>query len=193
MARTGLSPIEAAGVLHANLCAGRPLVAVAPPVAGLLPAPGEWALGVLGRSTGVHLDYARHCAADVVTYSTGPAVVFGSPQFLAGYALGTVVQRGRLHRKARRLAEPQWRLYGPLVCTVVTNRRLWCQVAGQWVNFDHDTITGFDLTNTTLTLSFAEASPLRISGPWALWISVAVAHLRYGPNVAARIPALAAL
>jgi hypothetical protein len=76
---------------------------------------------------------------------------------------------------------------------VVTNRQLWCKVDGQWVNFDHSTITGFDLHNTAMTVSFLQASPLRISGPRALWIGVAVAQLRYGPNVAARIPALAAL
>jgi hypothetical protein len=193
MARTALSPRDTAAVLHSDLCALRPLVPVTPPVAGLLPAPDEWAWGVFARRDGVHLDYARYCADDVVTYSTGPAVVFGSPHFLAGYALGTVVQRARLQRKARRLAAPQWRYYGPPTCTVVTNHRLWCQIDGQWVNFDHDTITGYDLTNTTLTTSFVQASPLRISGPWAPWIAVAVAHLRYGPTVAARIPALAAL
>jgi hypothetical protein len=38
-----------------------------------------------------------------------PAVIMGSPQFLAGYALGTVVHRARLRRTARRLAQPQWR------------------------------------------------------------------------------------
>jgi hypothetical protein len=175
------------------MCTLRPLIPVTPPVAGLLPVSGEWALGVFAPSSGVHLDYFRHCSADVVTYGTGPAVVFGTPHFLAGYALGTVVQRARLNRKARQLAAPQWRQYGPNTCTVVTNYRLWCQVDGQWVHFDHDTITGFDLTHHTLTLSFAAASPLRISGPWALCIGVAVAHLRYGPNTAACIPALAAL
>jgi hypothetical protein len=179
-------------VLHANLCALRPLVPVTPPVAGLLPELGEWAMGVFATADGVRLDYARYCGADVVTYHTGPAVVFGSPQFLTGYALGMVVRRARLYRKARRLAAPQWR-YFPLACTVVTNRRLWCHVSGQWVNFDHDTITGYDLTDTTLTLSFQRANPLQLSGQWALCIGAAVAHLRYGPNVAARIPTLAAL
>lgn len=104
-----------------------------------------------------------------------------------------MVQRARLNRKARQLAAPQWRQYGPHTCTVVTNRRLWCHVDGQWVHFDHDTITGFDLTHHALTLSFTAASPLRLAGPWALCIGVAVAHLRYGPSVAARIPVLAAL
>lgn len=193
MTRAALSPRETAAVLHADMCAGRSLVPVTPPVAGLLPAPGEWALGVFRRADGALLDYLRHCPADVLTYRTGPAVVFGTPHFLAGYALGTIAQRARLHRKARQLAAPQWRRYGPHTCTVATNYRLWCQVDGQWVNFDHDTITGYDLTHHTLTLSFTAASPLRLSGPWALCIGVAVAHVRYGPNVAARIPALAAL
>jgi hypothetical protein len=88
------------------------------------------------------LDYARYYAVDVVTYSTGPGVVVGSPHFLAGYALGTLVQRARLDRKAHQLAQPQWRYYGPHDTTVVTNHRLWCQVEDHWVNFDHDTITG---------------------------------------------------
>jgi hypothetical protein len=66
----------------------------------------------------------------------------GSPQFLAGYAMGAVVQRARLRRKARRLAAPQCRPT-PLGCAVVINRRLWCLVDGRWVNFDYDTITGF--------------------------------------------------
>jgi hypothetical protein len=192
MAQALLSPRQAAGVLHADLYAGHSLIPVTPPVAGLLPAPDEWALGVFTNTRATHLDYARYGGADVVTYATGPAVVFGSPHFLAGYALGTVVQQARLRRKARRLAAPQWRYY-PMVRTVVTNHRLWCQVDGEWLRFDFDTITGFELTNTTLTMSFVQASPLRITGPWALWIGVAVAHLRYGPNVAARLPVLAAL
>jgi hypothetical protein len=149
-------------------------------------------LGVFSRAGGVYLGYARYYGADVVYYSTGPAAIMGSPQFLAGYAMGAVVQRARLRRKARQFGAPQWRST-PMTCTVVTNRRLWCQVDGQWVNFDHDTITGFDLHNTAMTVSFLQASLLRISGAWALWIGVAVAHLRYGSNVAARIPALAAL
>jgi hypothetical protein len=55
----------------------------------------------------------------------------------------------------------------PLTWAVVTNRRLWCQVDGRWVNFDYDTISGFELRNGAMTLSFVQASPLRISGAWA--------------------------
>jgi hypothetical protein len=192
MSRSVLSPWETARVLHADLCARRSLVPVTPPFAGLLLEHDEWALGVFSPVDGVRLDYARYCGADVVYYSTGPSVIFGSPHFLAGYALGTVFQRARLQRKARRLAQRQWR-YFPLTCTVVTSRRLWCQVDGEWVRFDYDTITGFDVQNSVVTMSFVRANPLRISGAWALWIGVAVAHIRYGANIAARIPALAAL
>src|SRR6266511_1650794 len=91
--RTELSPLDVARVLHADLCAGRSLVPVTPPVAGLLPEQGEWALGVFAGSAGGYLDYARYYGMDVVFYGTGPSVVMGSPHFLVGYALGAVVQR----------------------------------------------------------------------------------------------------
>jgi hypothetical protein len=85
MSRSVLSPWETARVLHADLCARRSLVPVTPPFAGLLLEHDEWALGVFSPVDGVRLDYARNCGADVVYYSTGPSVIFGSPHFLAGY------------------------------------------------------------------------------------------------------------
>ena len=183
MSRTVVPPIQAARVLHADLCAQLPLVPIAPP-AGLSLEPGEWVLGVFTHA----LTYHRYCAAEVV-YGTGPAVVVGSPHFLVGYALGTLVQRARLRRKANQLAQPQWRS-APLVCTVVTNRRLWCHVDSQWAYFDYDAITGYEFQDHALTVSFTQAIPLRITGAWAPWIAVAVAHLRYGSAIAARIPTL---
>jgi hypothetical protein len=134
------------------------------------------------------LQYYRYCPADVV-YTTGPAVVVGSPHFLAGYALGSLVNRARLRRKADRLAQPQWRS-APLACTAVTNQSLWCHVNHHWVYFDHTAITGYDLRDHALTLSFTSTVPLKLTGTWAPWIAVAIAHFRYGTNVASRIPAL---
>jgi hypothetical protein len=183
VSRTVSSPIHAARALHANLCAQRSLVPIAPP-AGLPLEPSEWVLGAFTRA----MTYHRYCAAEIV-YHTGPAVVVGSPHFLIGYALGAAVQRARLRRKAHRLAQPQWRS-APLTYTVVTNRRLWCHVDRQWAYFDYDTITGFELRDQALTLSFTQAIPLRITGAWAPWIAVAVAHLRYGSLTAAQLPAL---
>jgi hypothetical protein len=173
--------------LHADLCAGRSLVPVAPP-ATLPLEPGEWVFGVFAPTRHVSLIYQRYYAAEVV-YQTNPAVVVGSPHFVIGYALGTVVQRARLRRKARQLAQPQWR-FVPLACAVVTNRRLWCHIDGQWVQLDYGTITGYALRGQAMTLSFTQAAPLQITGSWAPWIAVAIAHLRYGTAVAARIPEL---
>ena len=145
-------------------------------------------LGVLSRHQGVALTYHRFCAADIV-YGTGPAMIVGSPHFLTGYALGTLVQHARLRRRARQLAQPQWRS-APLDCTVVTNRRIWCNVNRQWAHFDYDVITGYQLRDHALTLSFTRAIPLMITGAWAPWIAVAVAHIRYGSAIAAQLPAL---
>lgn len=186
MSRTVVSPIQAARVLHADLCARRSLVPIAPPTELSL-EPGEWVLGVLTHA----LTYNRYCAAEVV-YRTGPAVVIGSPHFLIGYALGTLVQRARFRHKACQLAQPQWRS-APLTCAVVTNRRLWCHVDHQWAHFDYDVITGYELCGQALTLSFTHAVPLKITGAWAPWIAVAVAHLRYGSATAALIPVLSSL
>jgi hypothetical protein len=169
MSRTALSLIHAARVLHADLCAHRSLVPVAPP-ADLPVESGEWTLGVIPFSR--TLQYHRYCPAEAV-YQTGPAVVVGSPRFLADYAL---VNRVRFRRNARHIAQPQWRSIH-LACTAVTNQRLWCHVNHHWVYFDHDAITGYDLQGHALTLSFTSTVPLKITGPWAPWIAVAIGSL----------------
>jgi len=135
--------------------------------------------------------YYRYCPADVV-YTPGPSVIVGTPQFLAGYALGSLINHTRLRRKARHLAQPQWRSI-PLACTAVTNQRLWCHVNHHWIYFDHDAITGHNLHHQALTLTFASTAPLKLTGPWAPWIAVATAHLRYGNATAARISELNSL
>jgi hypothetical protein len=68
--------------------------------------------------------------------------------------------------------------------TAVTNHSLWCHVYDHWVYFDHAAITGYDLTHHTLILTFTSTVPLKIAGNWAPWIAVAIAHFRYGTNVA---------
>jgi hypothetical protein len=185
MSRNALVAIQAARVLHADLCAHRSLVPVAPP-ADLPVQPDEWTLGVTPYTRS--LQYYRYCPAEIV-YQTGPAVVVGSPHFLAGYALGSLLSRAQLRRQARRFAQPGWRA-AHLAGTAVTNRRLWCHVNHRWVFFDHAAITGYDLREHALTLSFASTVPLKITCAWAPWIAVAIAHLRYGTTVAARIPAM---
>jgi hypothetical protein len=114
--------------VHAALSSGHVLSAVPVSVPGLVPGHGEYAVGVFARSGGAPTSYARYYAADVTWVPTGPRLVVGSPQFLTGYILGSIVMQGRARRRARRLAAPQWRPYS-LSQTVVTTRRLWCEVA----------------------------------------------------------------
>jgi hypothetical protein len=187
MSRKSISPIHAARVLHADLCAHRRLVPVAPP-ADLPIQPGDWTLGVIPSNRAGAMYYYRYCPAEVV-YTTGPAVIVGSLQFLAGYALGSLINHTRLRRKARHLAQSQWRSL-PLACIAVTNHSLWCHVNQHWIYFDHDAITSYDFRGQALTLSFTSAVPLQLTGPWAPWIAVAIAHFRYGSQAAARISAL---
>lgn len=174
---------------HAALSAGRILQPVQQlPADGLLRAPGEYAVGVFPN-----LAYARYRPADLVVVGGGPAVVIGSVPFVAGFAMGTLAQRAVRGRRARRAALPQWR-YDAVTWVVVTTHRLWCLVDGQtWVWFDYSSVTALDLTNEGLVLTFQQAYPLRLSGDWAAWIAVAVAHYTFGRDTAARMPCLAAL
>lgn len=187
------APWQAACALHTMLVAGYALECPPPPVPDLLPEVGEQVIGVFYPGPGEHrLDYARWLADDVVVTSGGPALVMGSPQFVAGYAFGSLAMRARTRRKARRLAQPQWRQW-PMTCAVVTSRRLWCEVPGQgWRHFGYSHVTNARLDGTTLLLEFTrEAEPLRLDGPWAPWIAVAIAHHRFGPEATRALPWLA--
>lgn len=174
---------------HVALSAGRILQPVQHlPADGLLQAPGEYAIGVLPNLT-----YARYRPADLEVIEGGPSVVIGSAPFVAGFAIGTLAQCAVRGRRARRAAVPQWR-YDPVTSVVVTTHRLWCLVDGQtWVPFDYSTVTALDLTADGVVLTFQQAFPLRLSGAWAAWIAVAVAHYTFGRDTAARMPCLAAL
>jgi len=184
---------SAAVRMHAHLMTKRPLDAVVPPVPGLTPEPGEYAVGVLTRSAGMTLDYARYSAAEVVYATGGPSIVVGSPQFVTGYAIGSMLLRARVRRRARRMAAPQWRP-ARLLCTVVTTRRLWCELeqphGTRWLHFDYDTITHLDLDRYTLTLTFQQSAPLQLTGAWAPWCAAVIAHYRYGQAAAMILPAL---
>ena len=56
--------------VHTHLTANGHLGPVMPPMPGLTPEPGEYAVGVFARSAGLVVRYARYSAADVV-YSAG--------------------------------------------------------------------------------------------------------------------------
>jgi hypothetical protein len=46
------------------------------------------------------------------------------------------------------------------------------------------------LTSEGLILSFLASAPLRLSGSWAPWCAAVIAHLRFGRDAAAAVPAL---
>jgi hypothetical protein len=87
------------------------------------------------------MKYARYYAMDVRWVPTGPQMVVGSPQFVTGYLLGSIVMHGRARRQARRLSAPQWHPCR-LSQTIVTTRRLWCEVVTssgfEWLNFNYE-------------------------------------------------------
>ncbi len=186
-------PWDAAVQVHAALNSGQVLNPVPAPMSGLTPAQAEYAVGVFHHRHSA-MTFARYTAADVIQTDTGPRFVFGTPQFLTGYALGSLAIRRRTRRKAQQAAAPQWRP-SPLGHVVVTTHRLWCEIitpdGAVWKRFDHDQITQLDLTGQTLTLTFPLIPPLRLDGAWAPWCAAVIAHHRFGPNAPHVVPALA--
>jgi hypothetical protein len=179
--------------VHAALSAGQVLGAVPGSVPALAAEHGEYAVGVFARSGGAQMSYARYYAADVTLVPTGPRLVVGSPQFLTGYILGSLVMQGRARRRSRRLSALQWRPRW-LSQIVVTTRRLWCEVETsngyEWVNFNYDTIVSLDLTGDALTLTFRQSPPLRLAGAWVPWCAAVIAHFRFGQSAPSVVPAL---
>jgi hypothetical protein len=141
------------------------------------------------------MTFERYYATEVHYNSGKPTYVTGSEQFFTGYLLAELALSGHRRRRARREAAPQWRPT-QLLRVVVTNRRLWCQVAAptrlRWMNFNYDTITGLTLTpsHAALTFSFLNSEPLRLTGEWVPWCAAVIAHYRYGPDAPAVLPAL---
>jgi hypothetical protein len=163
------------------------------PPPGVRVAYGERVLGVFAHADGVHFDYHRFSGADVTYAVGGPGLFLGTPGFVTGVALGTVIRRARARRDARALAAPQWRPSN-LTCAAVTTHRLWCQIDHQrWLHFDYDTVTDLSLQDWSLTLRFAEADPLRLTGLRAPWVAVAIAHHTYDRDTVTKLAGLASL
>jgi hypothetical protein len=189
------SPWQMACELHTALAAGSTFPeAEVPPAVGSIPVDhGEYVVGVFGRPVGRDLDYARFTGEDVRVVSSGPAVVVGPAHVVGAYALGSLVGRRRVRKRAERVASPQWR-QRPLAHVVVTTRRLWCQIPGdQWKHFTYDTRVNLRLDdNHALEMWFGQDIPAaRLGGPWAPWIAVAVAHLTHGPTAGVHLSWLA--
>lgn len=189
------TPWQTARSLHGMLFHGQALQPLPAPFPGLTHELGEQVIGVFPTGPGQRrLDYARWVAEDVVIAASGPTLVVGTPHFLAGHALGSAVAASRTRRKARQLAQPQWRPR-PMTCAVVTTRRLWCDVSGQGRrHFGYANTTDVILDNETLVLHFTDnVASLRLDGPWAPWIAVAIAHHRFGAEATQMLPWLRAI
>jgi hypothetical protein len=179
--RSNTTAWEQAARVRTHLANGgrlMPVTGLPRDVAGLPREADEYVVGMFAGN----LTYQRWSAASVSYVSGGPAFIVGSEPFVAGYAMGAMVNRARQRRKVRRMAEPQWRST-PLRRLVVTTRRLWCEVMGdsgpQWRRFNFETITRLELADDTAVLSFQDSEPLRLGGEWMPWCAVVVDHFRH--------------
>lgn len=110
--------------------------------------------------------YARFYGQNV-TYSTGGVFAMGSPLFVAGAMIGSVVGNNRARAQAQRMAAAQWREV-QYVDVLVTDRRLIIPVGGRMLSFYFDVVAAFypELEAMTLTLDFGDrAEPLQIFSP----------------------------
>ena len=79
------------------------------------------------------------------------------------------------------MARAQWRPQGP-VRTVLTNQRILCDVAGEWLGFWHEGILElFAEPSQWMVITRYEAGePLLLRGPVALSYIVALTYIVYG-------------
>jgi hypothetical protein len=141
-----------------------------------VPAPlTVWGL-VLRPGENVHLDlpitYSRLYGQDV-TYRPGSGFYIGSPGLVMACLFADVVADSVGRSRARSAAATCWRdLHTTRV--IVTDQRLVCVVAGQWMSFDYNTVTGLhpDPRNWSVALEFDRAVPLLLQGPQAISIGI---------------------
>jgi len=135
--------------------------------------------GEMAHAHGV-LEYARFYGMDV-TYQQSSTFVMGSPLFVAAGLIGSAVGNAYARNKAADMARAQWRPQGP-VRTVLTNQRILCDVAGEWLGFWHEGILElFAEPSQWMVITRYEAGePLLLRGPVALSYIVALTYIVYG-------------
>lgn len=188
------SPWSAAVAAHAYLLTHPHLPPTTHPAPAVDLVTGELVVGVLDAHTCGGMAFARW-ANTTITYHHPGTVIAGSPQFVAGYLLGTLALRAHTRRRAHRDTAPRW-WTTPLRCTVVTTHRLWCHITEphrtpRWISLAHQHITDLTLAGQTLTASYGtRCEPLQLTGPWAPWCAAVMAHHRYGPHAPTILPTL---
>lgn len=137
--------------------------------------------------------YARYYGRNV-SYSTGGGFFFGSPLFVAAGLAASAIGDASAKSSAEREAREQWREW-QTVRLVVTNQRLVCQVAMNWLTFDYAAINAAypDVPNHGLVLTFDSAEPLLLQGSDVLLGSVMAVAAMHGEKGLREHPALAAL
>ncbi|MEU6129239.1 hypothetical protein ABZ805_08715 [Saccharopolyspora sp. NPDC047091] len=124
-------------------------------------------------------DVGRFRGADV-QYTTPGYFAVGSPAFVLGAMLGNLADRYAARRSAEREAAPQWRFFGPLTC-LLTKSSVLFWLDGRW---EGDLIAALHDIRPNITFHFVDvcygSEPIRLVGPTAPWLSVALLHLKYG-------------
>ncbi|MCM0675254.1 hypothetical protein NCC78_11235 [Micromonospora phytophila] len=128
------------------------------------------------------MEYSRYYALD--GYLHQEPVSYLSPMDLIGSAI-----RNRARREA---AEGQWR-DTHVTRVVLTNLRLLVFLEGRWLSYWHNAIVQLlpAPVEFCLHLTFHELPPLRLRGPTAASMAVALASLLYPPEQMAQIPQFA--
>lgn len=137
--------------------------------------------------------YARHYGADV-TYQQSSGFYVGSPAFVLAGMAATAIGNASARSAAQRQAAAQWREW-QTVRTIVTNKRIRCQVGMQWLSFDFAAVTAAypDPVNQGLTLLFDSSSPLLLQGEPITIASILVIAQLHGAQGLVEHPALQVL
>jgi hypothetical protein len=158
--------------LYGWLAGGNP-----PPV---VPAPPFLGAEPVHLSTGFL--FARFHSADV-TYSTGSVLAVGSRAYVTGAMVGNLIGNVAARSRAANQARAQWR-GNTAVSVVLTPTATWCRVEGRWLQFHHAGVVEYlvDTAGPACVLTFVDANPLRLTGPYAWCHAVLFAYFRHGPQ-----------
>ena len=156
-------------------------------VTGLVLQPGEQA------SIHTAADYSRFYGEQGTNAPVG-GFALGAPAFVAASIVGTVAFNARRRSQARSRAVPRWR-DAEEVAVLATSQRLACQTGtAGWLSFWLSSVHEFypDPREWALTLVWADAAPLRLTGLAAPALCVHVARVLM-PDQWTTHPALAPL
>lgn len=147
---------------------------------------GEHAVAVFSHHTGSPFHYERYLAAEVTMPSMGPTVIVGPSAFVASAVVMNALQRTRARHQAQAAAAWQWRPF-PVLGVTLTTKRLWVHPYGsERLHFTFDSITELWLYNSSMTLEFAQAASLRLTGAEVPWLAAVISHYRrsagFGPT-----------